>query len=86
MISKPRSVSKTFKDFHPMAISECRNDRKDTVEGKMDQNIEEAFRHLEFEKLAAFRKMFTRTILKKVRKEGRNVSKNVVVVLGRIQF
>jgi len=66
MISKPSSLSKQFNECYPMAISEYKND---TMEDEMDtfnQSLDEAFQHLEKERLAALMKILTRTLMNQV--------------------
>lgn len=66
MISKPSSVSKQFSECYPMAISEYKND---TMEDSMDtfnQSLDDAFQHLEKERLAALMKILKRTLMNQV--------------------
>jgi len=60
MISKP-SLSKMYSECYPIAISEYRNDELEELD---DQSLENAFEHLEKERLAALMEILTRTINK----------------------
>jgi len=66
MISKPSSVSKQFNDCYPMAISEYKNDTWDDSSLNLDQSLDDAFQHLEKERLAALFKILTRTLKNQV--------------------
>eukprot|EP00091_Calanus_sinicus_P003903 TRINITY_DN14075_c0_g1_i1.p2 TRINITY_DN14075_c0_g1~~TRINITY_DN14075_c0_g1_i1.p2 ORF type:complete len:101 (+),score=34.51 TRINITY_DN14075_c0_g1_i1:132-434(+) len=58
MISKPSSLSKQFNECYPMAISEYKNDTWDDSSLDTEQSLDDAFQHLEKERLAALFKIF----------------------------
>jgi len=66
MISKPSAVSKQFNECYPMAISEYKNDTMDDLDDTSNQSLDDAFEHLEKERLAALMKILTRTLIKQV--------------------
>jgi len=66
MISKPSSLSKQFNECYPMAISEYKNDTWDDSSLNLEQSLDEAFQHLEKERLAALFQILTRTLKNQV--------------------
>jgi len=61
MISKP-SLSKMYSECYPIAISEYKNDIMEEPGELDDCSLENAFLHLEKEKLAALMEILTRTL------------------------
>eukprot|EP00092_Neocalanus_flemingeri_P004161 GFUD01004476.1.p1 GENE.GFUD01004476.1~~GFUD01004476.1.p1 ORF type:complete len:195 (+),score=31.82 GFUD01004476.1:102-686(+) len=65
MIFKPSSVSKLFNECYPMAIGEYKNNTYDDAV-PTDLSIDNAFQHLEKERLAVLLQILTRTLTKQV--------------------
>jgi len=61
MITKP-GLSKMYSECYPIAISKYRNDDQEAEE-LGNQSLENAFEHLEKERLAALKEILTRTLI-----------------------